>query len=119
MSLENVSTYGTEGRKGNASEEIPANDSIYDYIVFRGSDVKDLRIEEKPKESTPAAPQMPNDPAILGVSPAVSLPQDWMMKYSGCKIFNIIRERKNHVDIFRCLPSDVSKPSILAAHWLE
>lgn len=66
VALENVTSYGTEGRKGNADEEIPASDSIYEYIVFRGSDVKDLRIEEAPaiKENQP--PQVPNDPAILG-----------------------------------------------------
>ncbi|KAA8571781.1 hypothetical protein EYC84_001750 [Monilinia fructicola] len=42
------------------------NVNVYEYIVFRGSDVKDLRIEEAPapKESKP--PQVPNDPAILG-----------------------------------------------------
>lgn len=68
MALENVSSFGTEGRKTNAEEEIPPSDSVYEYIVFRGSDVKDLRIEEvaTPKENKP--PQVPNDPAILGVS---------------------------------------------------
>ena len=36
--------------------------------MFRGSDVKDLRIEESPKETKPPVPpQVPNDPAILGV----------------------------------------------------
>lgn len=32
--------------------------------------MKDLRIEEAPKESKPSKPQMPDDPAILGVSTA-------------------------------------------------
>lgn len=64
VALEQVRSYGTEGRRGNPDEEIPPNDQIYDYIVFRGSDVKDLTIVEPPKENKP---QMPNDPAILGV----------------------------------------------------
>lgn len=58
---------GTEGRKGG-DEEVPPSDRLYEYIVFRGSDVKDLRIEETPKEAAPQPPQVPDDPAILGVS---------------------------------------------------
>lgn len=41
--------------------------------MFRGTDVKDLRIEEGPapvKEEKP--PAVPNDPAILGVSVPIS-----------------------------------------------
>ncbi|KUI67688.1 Protein sum2 [Cytospora mali] len=67
VSLENVRSHGTEGRKGDPSEEVSASDQVYDFIVFRGSDVKDLRIEEgpsAPKENQP--PPMPNDPAIVG-----------------------------------------------------
>lgn len=69
MSLENVKSFGTEGRRGNPADEVAASEQIYEYIVFRGSDVKDLRIEEAPappKENQP--PQVPDDPAILGVS---------------------------------------------------
>ncbi|QUC16464.1 uncharacterized protein UV8b_00705 [Ustilaginoidea virens] len=67
VSLENVRSYGTEGRRGRPQEEISPSDQVYEYIVFRGSDVKDLRIEEHPgiKETKP--PVMPNDPAIVGV----------------------------------------------------
>ena len=73
MALENVTSFGTEGRRGSATEEIPASDSVYEYIVFRGSDVKDLRIEEPPKENKPPQPPVPNDPAILGVRARVWL----------------------------------------------
>ncbi|KAI1811009.1 Scd6-like Sm domain-containing protein [Poronia punctata] len=67
VSLENVKSYGTEGRRGNPAEEVAASDQMYEYIVFRGSDVKDLRIEQTPtapKENQP--PPMPDDPAIVG-----------------------------------------------------
>ncbi|GAP85556.1 putative g2 m phase checkpoint control protein [Rosellinia necatrix] len=67
VSLENVKSYGTEGRRGNPSDEVAASDQIYEYIVFRGSDVKDLRIEQAPaapKENQP--PPVPDDPAIVG-----------------------------------------------------
>lgn len=67
MSLENVKSYGTEGRKGKPEEEIAPADQVYDYIVFRGTDVKDLRIEDG-NSAPPAGPPVPNDPAILGVS---------------------------------------------------
>lgn len=67
VSLENVRSFGSEGRKGRPEEEIGPSDQVYEYIVFRGSDVKDLRIEEHPgiKENKP--PPMPEDPAIVGV----------------------------------------------------
>lgn len=67
VALENVSSFGTEGRKSDPADEIPPSDSVYEYIVFRGSDVKDLRVEEAPAP-TPDPPKVPNDPAILGVS---------------------------------------------------
>lgn len=67
IALENVVSHGTEGRRGNPAEEIPASSSVYEYIVFRGSDVKDISVvEQEPEEPEP--PKVPNDPAILGVS---------------------------------------------------
>ena len=69
VSLENVRSFGTEDRKSSPDEFVPASEQLYEYIVFRGTDVKDLRIEEGPaavKEEKP--PAVPNDPAILGVS---------------------------------------------------
>jgi len=68
VALENVRSYGTEGRKGNPDAEIAGSDQIYEYIVFRGSDVKELNIVEAPAPKESQAPQMPNDPAIMGVS---------------------------------------------------
>ena len=66
VALEQVVSFGTEGRRPD--DEVPASDNVYEYIVFRGSDVKDLRIEEGPKENNPPKPPVPDDPAILGVS---------------------------------------------------
>lgn len=65
VALEHVKSFGTEGR--NPEDEVATSDYVYEYIVFRGSDVKDLRIEKEPEK--PAQPQVPDDPAILGVSP--------------------------------------------------
>lgn len=67
VALEDVKSYGTEGRR-SGDEEVAASDKVYNFIVFRGSDVKDLRIEKSAlvKENKP--PQVPDDPAIIGVS---------------------------------------------------
>ncbi|KAF2161222.1 hypothetical protein M409DRAFT_28261 [Zasmidium cellare ATCC 36951] len=67
VSLQDVQCHGTEGRKGNPAEEMAGSDTLYDGIVFRGSDVKDLTIIAPPKENRPPQ-QIPNDPAILGSS---------------------------------------------------
>ncbi|OKL55798.1 hypothetical protein UA08_08854 [Talaromyces atroroseus] len=66
IALENVVSHGTEGRRGNPSEELPASTTIYEYIVFRGSDVKDISIAEEKKEPEIKPTQVPDDPAILG-----------------------------------------------------
>ncbi|MCJ1352618.1 MAG: hypothetical protein MMC33_002602 [Icmadophila ericetorum] len=64
VALEQVVSFGTEGRRPD--DEVPPSDNVYEYIVFRGSDVKDLRIEEPPKEiQPPKPPQVPDDPAIV------------------------------------------------------
>lgn len=69
IALENVVSFGTEGRRGNPAEEIPPSASVYEYIVFRGSDVKDISVAEEKKENAqPEPPRVPDDPAILGVS---------------------------------------------------
>ncbi|KAK5105680.1 hypothetical protein LTR62_002492 [Meristemomyces frigidus] len=66
VALENVTSHGTEGRKGNPAEEIPGSDRVYEYIVFRGSDVKELNIVAAPAKEENTRPAMPDDPAILG-----------------------------------------------------
>jgi protein LSM14 len=64
IALEDVFSYGTEGRKVDSF--IPASQQKFEYIVFRGSDVKDIKIVEADKEpKRPSPPNVPNDPAIL------------------------------------------------------
>ena len=71
VALEQVTSFGTEDRNANPGEFVPPSDNVYEYIVFRGSDVKDLRIEKEPEKPTPQ-PQVPDDPAILGVGHSVT-----------------------------------------------
>ncbi|KAJ1560818.1 hypothetical protein HK096_007093, partial [Nowakowskiella sp. JEL0078] len=64
VSLANVRSYGTEGRR--PGEEIMPIEQIYDMIVFRGSDIKDLHvIAAQPGPAVPPPPQPLNDPAII------------------------------------------------------
>jgi protein LSM14 len=63
IALENVFSFGTEDRK--VDKFVPPSQQKYGFIVFRGSDVKDIKIAEE-EQSQPSPPQsIPNDPAIL------------------------------------------------------
>ncbi|KAK0550767.1 hypothetical protein OC846_003534 [Tilletia horrida] len=74
ISLEKVRSWGTEGRlaaQNRAHDEIPPNANLYEYIVFRAADVKDLKIDDpSPPKHQPPPPPPPqfHDPAILGSS---------------------------------------------------
>ena len=43
-------------------------DEIYEYIIFRGSDIKDIRVCQPPKPQPTLEGGLPNDPAIVQVS---------------------------------------------------
>ncbi|KAG2211124.1 hypothetical protein INT46_004500 [Mucor plumbeus] len=69
VGLKQVRSFGTEGRRGKPEEEILASDNVFDYVVFRGSDIKDLQVfEAPPKPTPPPQPAMPQDPAIMSMS---------------------------------------------------
>eukprot|EP00435_Cladocopium_sp_Y103_P045019 s892_g12.t2 len=60
IALQSVRCFGTEGRK---MPEIPPSSEVYDFIIFRGQDIKDLTVLEgqgKPSSTT--------DPAIISVN---------------------------------------------------
>lgn len=56
--LQNVKSYGSEGRRGGSNEEVPASQETYQHIIFRASELKDFYVIKSPEKDF-------EDPAIL------------------------------------------------------
>lgn len=52
VSLTNVRSFGTEGRRADG-REIPASTEIYEIIIFRGADIKDLTVIQATPQPEP------------------------------------------------------------------
>ena len=63
MALFSVKSFGTENRK--ATNKVPERNEIYEYIVFRGSDIDDLHVAAAPNDNKQG--QVAEDPAIVQV----------------------------------------------------
>lgn len=63
MALAKVRSYGTEDRP--TDRPVAPRDEVYEYIIFRGPDIKDIRVCHPPKPQPTLEGGLPNDPAIV------------------------------------------------------
>jgi protein LSM14 len=63
VALSKVKSYGTEDR--SLDRPIPPREEIYEYILFRGSDIQDIHVSEYPSRNVPLIKQ---DSAIIRMS---------------------------------------------------
>jgi protein LSM14 len=76
VTLQNVRSYGSEGRRlASGLPEIPASSNLFEFIEFRGADIKDLSVVELQQPVAPV-PEPPVDPAIVSAvsKPAAAAP---------------------------------------------
>ena len=66
VALSNVRSFGTEDRP--TDHPVAPRDEVYEYIMFRGTDIKDFRVYQPPKPQPTLEGGLPNDPAIVQVS---------------------------------------------------
>lgn len=55
--------FGTENRP--TDNPVAARDEVFEFIIFRGQDIKDIRLCEAPQPTMPGG--LPYDPAIVQV----------------------------------------------------
>lgn len=63
VALAKVRSFGTENRP--TERPVAPRDEVYEYIIFKGADIKDIKVCEPPKPMPTLQGGLPNDPAII------------------------------------------------------
>ncbi|KAI3424368.1 hypothetical protein D9Q98_009921 [Chlorella vulgaris] len=69
IALSNVRCFGSEGRRKD--KQMPPSDQVFEYVVFKGSEIKELTVVQPPPPAPPQQqPPSPfQDPAIVSAGP--------------------------------------------------
>ncbi|XP_054866682.1 protein LSM14 homolog B-like isoform X1 [Amphiprion ocellaris] len=98
VALAKVKSYGTEDR--HTDRPVPPKEEIYEYVIFRGSDIKDITVSEPPKPHH----GLPRDPAIVqssigsssaGYHPRWSPYRDMMPTYNQLAASSLLNQQYN------------------------
>uniref|UniRef100_A0A672IS11 LSM family member 14B n=1 Tax=Salarias fasciatus TaxID=181472 RepID=A0A672IS11_SALFA len=98
VALAKVKSHGTEHRP--TDRPVPPKDEIYEYIIFRGSDIRDITVSEPPKPHH----GLPRDPAIVqsslggssaGYHPRWSPYREMMPNYNQLAASSLLNQQYN------------------------
>ena len=77
-----VRSFGTEDRP--TDRPVPAREEVFEYIIFRGTDIKDIHVCEPPKPPQ-VPPTLNQDPAIVKVRKVIVR---WKLNSRKCLSLN-------------------------------
>ena len=96
IALEEVFSLGTEGRK--VENFIPPSNQRFEYIRFKGSDVKEINaIRDEDPAQRPSPQEVPQDPAIVVCQTPCYFMSIMMKYFYGCNHRPVLKAQ-THVD---------------------